>query len=107
MEDGWELAPCETVSLAAACNMPACRVRVVRQDEFVGFKLQHAHDRHLQVSRRTRRLVLASSKFGVYEQMRILQVTFQNENSLAGHAASTPTSSTYTSHLPDHSRIRK
>jgi hypothetical protein len=70
----WELTPCQGLSISEACRLPSCCMHVVRHGEFVGFKMEFAQSRLLQVCRRNQRLVLASDKFGVYEQMHILQV---------------------------------
>jgi hypothetical protein len=73
-QDTWELAPSDALSVTLAYTLPTCLLQVVRHGEFVGFRMQCAEKRMLQFSRRHRRLFLVSDKFGVYEQLRILEV---------------------------------
>jgi hypothetical protein len=72
--DDWELTPCHDLAVTVAYTKAECLMHVMRAGEFVGFRSGHARDRLLRVSRRTRRLVLGSDKFGVYEQMRLVSV---------------------------------
>lgn len=74
LDDRWELVPSESLTVAAACTLPCCLVQIVRQEGYVGFRLPHVAERYVQYSPRTRRFILASERFGVYEQLKICQV---------------------------------
>jgi len=66
------MLPCEGASVADAARRPACCLELVRSDGFVGFRAPFVHGRLLQVSRRTRNLILVSDTFGVHEQLTVL-----------------------------------